>query len=225
MISSHALGCSTSSMAASQWACPSVKVLSYRSRCVAIRAVTRDGVLHTAEPCQVTVTLITADANAVHTHGAGAACEIAGREMERRVKQQNWLAVLGIGIGALLSMAVKLPTFVISTTFNTLGSAMGRAVALADRATGEQVESAVKLAGKGLAAIPEGAVKVGAVVVKTATAAPVGAWQYAKSKMRKKKVGVPTRPGAAGKKTMPQQKRGGGDGKKKGGAGGGGVVI
>ena len=71
----------------------------------------------------------------------------------------------------------------------------------------------------------DGAVKVGAVVVKTATAAPVGAWQYAKSKMRKKKVGVPTRPGAAGKKTMPQQKRGGGDGKKKGGAGGGGVVI
>jgi hypothetical protein len=59
--------------------------------------------------------------------------QMAGREMERRVKQKNWLAVLGIGVGAILNKAMMLPTFVISTTFNTLGVVMGKAVGLADK--------------------------------------------------------------------------------------------
>jgi hypothetical protein len=64
--------------------------------------------------------------------------QMAGREMERRVKQKNWLAVLGVGIGAILNKAVMLPTFVISTTFNTLGSIMGKAVGLADKVSSFQ---------------------------------------------------------------------------------------
>jgi hypothetical protein len=59
------------------------------------------------------------------------------------------------------------------------------------------VESAVKLAGRGLAAIPTGAVTVGMVVVKGTTAAPMQAIskmkQLAKNSMRKDKVQIQLR--------------------------------